>query len=262
MKKLLLLLFAIIPILLGPLITVMPSLAILNSASKVLGSVPIPIFELPFILIYIASIKLLWKFNFGFKINKFTIPILAVIPALLVIIVNIWTSNSLNILLNQLPASQVILATLTSLVSATIIGIFEETVFRGVLFNYAIFIFRKTNKPILFAGLLSSTIFGMVHLSNSLIGGADIGYTIHQIVSGISIGFLFAMVYVKTQSLWAPIILHSVIDWSDLIFNIAGEQSISGINIPIVIVTIVYAISGYIIYRSIKNEPIPLGFKI
>ncbi|AUJ29732.1 CPBP family intramembrane glutamic endopeptidase [Liquorilactobacillus hordei] len=253
---------AIIPILLSPFITMTTLLGLANSSGKIIGSISMPLFELPFIIIYIVIIKLIWKFNFGFKLKKKMFPLVVIIPVIVMVILNIFTSKSLNVIFKELPSGQTILAAVISLLAALVIGIFEETVFRGILFNYLSFLFRKTNYPLLFSGLGSSFFFGIVHLSNAIIGGAKLGYTLYQVLYAIAIGFTFAMLYAKTGSLIGPIILHAIIDWSDLFFNLAGEPSISGINWSIIIIIIMFAISGYLLYRTTQADSVKnLGFE-
>ncbi|MFT8408056.1 lysostaphin resistance A-like protein [Liquorilactobacillus satsumensis] len=263
MKKQLLLIMVIIPIILGTTITSVIPVGIANSAGNVLGSIDVPLFELPFIFIYIAVIKLIWKFNFSFSLKNWFVPFMAIVSLLVTVFANIVTSKSLTVIFQKIPGGQILLAVLISLLAAIIIGLFEETVFRGVIFNYLFFIFRKTNRPVLFAGVLSSVIFGAVHLSNTLFGGgAEWGYTLYQVIYAAAIGFVFAMVYVKTKSLVIPIVLHALIDWSDLFFNLAGEPAMTGISWTPVILTIIYVVSGYMIYQTIEpNSFKSLGLK-
>lgn len=180
---------------------------------------------------------------------------------LAIVLVNIPTSKSMNVILNELPSGQLFVAILASFLSAFVIGIFEEVVFRGVVFNYFIFVFRKSNKLILLAGLLSSIIFGLIHITNVLYGGAELAYTLYQVAYASALGFLFAMVYVRTKSIVAPIFLHTMIDWSDLFFNVAGEPSMSGVSWSSIILTIIFVISGTLLYKNVGiNNLSTIGF--
>ncbi|MFT9457675.1 MAG: hypothetical protein ABF575_10350 [Liquorilactobacillus hordei] len=128
MKNKLFFIAAIIPILLSPFITMTTLLGLANSSGKIIGSIPMPLFELPFIIIYIFIIKLIWKFNFGFKLKKKMFPLVVIIPIIGMVILNIFTSKSLNVIFKELPSGQTILAAVISLLAALVIGIFEETV--------------------------------------------------------------------------------------------------------------------------------------
>lgn len=265
MKKKLLIVMGIIP-LIFPSLTTRISIGILNDSREFLGSIRFPIYELPFIIVYILLIKLVWQFNFGFTIKKWAIPIVATTSMLATVVGNIVASKSLDTIFHQLPIGQIFVALIVSLVSSLIIGLFEETIFRGVIFNYFSHVFRKSNYQFLYSALLSSLIFGLIHLDNTLYGGQNLAYTLYQVIYAAAMGFLFAAVYVKTKSIIVPIILHALIDWSDLFFNLSGEPDMSGANwLPISVtltLTVLYIASDIIIYRSVKNEKLgSIGFK-
>lgn len=261
MKKYALAIMVALPIILSPIIIIMLSVGISATSGKVVGSIGLPIFELPFILLYILIIKKIWKFNFGFRTKIKPIPFMAIISMLAIVLVNIITSKSMDVIFNVLPSGQIFLAVIVAFFSSLVIGIFEEVVFRGVMFNYFVFLFRKSNKSILLAGLLSSIIFGLLHIINALYGGAEWAYTLYQVAYASALGFLFAMVYVQTKNIVAPILLHMLIDWSDLFFNIAGEPSMSGVSWSPIILTIIFVISGALLYRNIEiNTLSTIGF--
>lgn len=69
--------------------------------------------------------------------------------------------------------------------------IFEEIIFRGKLYN----ILHVSCAPIL-AALLSSAVFGIVHFQPIVF------------ISGILSGLLFSYAYIRTRSIYSPILLH------------------------------------------------------
>jgi membrane protease YdiL (CAAX protease family) len=87
-------------------------------------------------------------------------------------------------------------------------GIDEELFSRGLIF--AAFEF----KGVLFATLLSSVHFGLLHFGNVLWGGQSFAYTSGQIVSAVSFGFLACGLLLFTGSIWIPILLHGLNDFS------------------------------------------------
>jgi membrane protease YdiL (CAAX protease family) len=82
------------------------------------------------------------------------------------------------------------------LVSVTA-GICEELLYRGFLIWYLTQIFGLAA-----AVVLSSVLFGMAHLYQGRKGILQTGV----------VGLVFALVYVATGSLWAPMLLHTLID--------------------------------------------------
>jgi membrane protease YdiL (CAAX protease family) len=79
-----------------------------------------------------------------------------------------------------------------TLINVVIVApIFEEIIFRGKLYN----ILRVSSSPIV-AVLLSSTIFGIIHFEPVVF------------ISGILSGLLFSYAYIRTRSIYSPILLH------------------------------------------------------
>ena len=72
------------------------------------------------------------------------------------------------------------------------IGFLEEMIFRGFLFKMML----KDNEKL--AILVTSITFGIGHIIN-LLNGAEVLTTILQIIYAISVGYLFAIIVVKTK---------------------------------------------------------------
>jgi len=85
-------------------------------------------------------------------------------------------------------------------------GIWEEVAFRGVILTL---LFKKysTRKAITIDGI----IFGCSHFVN-LLTGADLIMTLLQIMFATTIGFAFAYLYFKTESLIPSILAHYLVD--------------------------------------------------
>ena len=97
------------------------------------------------------------------------------------------------------------------------IGLFEEGLFRGVIFQGLVRKTGSTRKGIWMAVIISSLIFGFVHVYTYVIGGRydlvgiieSIGKTIQ---TGI-IGIILAAVYIKTKNFWAIALVHTLNDF-------------------------------------------------
>ncbi len=97
-------------------------------------------------------------------------------------------------------------------VKMLIVGIVEETVFRG--FGYNALCKIASNK---IAMILSSLMFALVHCPAYIIkcvlyGSFDIGGMFAQCSIAFLLGFLFCALLRKKKSLWFPIIAHSYYD--------------------------------------------------
>ncbi|WP_371224578.1 CPBP family intramembrane glutamic endopeptidase [Roseovarius sp. 2305UL8-3] len=96
---------------------------------------------------------------------------------------------------------------IVSLLALTLlVGIFEETLFRGVV----LFGFEVTWGP-LAAIAASSILFGAMHYVN-WIGGQDFDETTTQVVSAGLSGILYGALALRTRSIWPGAFLHCVWD--------------------------------------------------
>lgn len=91
-------------------------------------------------------------------------------------------------------------------INGLLVGILEEIPFRG-------FVIQKlmNNKNFIAANLLTTILFIIIHIPNWLLTGVNIMYSvISLIVVSIVLGYLFK----ETDSLWVPIICHSIFNLS------------------------------------------------
>lgn len=133
---------------------------------------------------------------------KFCLPV--VILSLLVFLANSTEliGSSLNI--NNL---------LSLIVYATLIGLFEEIFFRGIIENELLDKFSSNKKEVLTSIIISGVIFGAVHLTNLLMG-QDLLTTLMQFVQTTAIGILFGTIYYKTKNIWALAFMHGFYDFA------------------------------------------------
>lgn len=85
--------------------------------------------------------------------------------------------------------------------------IIEETVFRGIIFNF----FEKLKLKglnVILAFVVSAGLFGSIHILDGLISG-----DVNEIILGIPyfiLGFIICLVYYLTKSLYAAILIHFI----------------------------------------------------
>ena len=100
-------------------------------------------------------------------------------------------------------------------------GIKEEVVFRGVIIST---LMRQWKDRNLFrqAALVSGIVFGLIHAAN-IFAGADPLQTLFQVIGSVSVGFIFAAVYLRTGSILPCMFYHALHD----IIAIACESNVS-----------------------------------
>lgn len=127
------------------------------------------------------------------------------------------------------------------------VGFLEEIIFRGLLFNEM----RKDGLPL--AIIVSSLTFGIGHIINLINGsGSDLLSNILQVVYATAAGFMFVMIYLKTESLVMCILFH-------FLFNALSVFSVESTNIveDIItsgIITLVSLSYGLYLLFTLKNN--------
>ena len=102
-----------------------------------------------------------------------------------------------------------------ALLRATAPGFGEEITFRGLgVANYMRKIQSGQQIKVIF--WLSSTVFGLIHLTNIMAGGDTVSVII-QAVYAIGVGMLFGAVYLRTGNLWPTILAHWSVDFMEMI---------------------------------------------
>lgn len=79
--------------------------------------------------------------------------------------------------------------------------ILEEIVFRGTIFH-----FIRERKGFLIAAIISSVLFGFIHVFSSLLNGNIIDFIYLFLYSAL--GFIFCVVYESNRSIYACIVVH------------------------------------------------------
>lgn len=109
--------------------------------------------------------------------------------------------------------------------------------------------------------IISSVLFGFTHFLNFLSGENSLDTIIYQVIYTTTLGFVLSLIYLKTESLFVPIILHGIIDFSNTFFNFLGESTQSkGIQWDLLLITAVCIIVAFSYYSDLKNKESKLGF--
>lgn len=135
--------------------------------------------------------------NFGLNKSKTNSKrMLFYIPCIVLLSANLWFGVKLN---------YSIIETVIYILTMFCVGFLEELIFRGFLFNTL----KKDNLKI--AILVSSLTFGIGHIVNLFNGSQiDLLSNILQVIYATSAGFMFVMIYQKTDSLIICILTHAI----------------------------------------------------
>lgn len=123
-----------------------------------------------------------------------------------------------------LPLHRIIWFTLDMFIG---VGLAEEIIFRGIIQNMLYDCFEKDSRKVIYISvIISSTIFGALHLSN-IFSGASIQGACVQAISAFTIGLYFSAIYVRCNNIWVLVILHGFNDFVALIQSgIWGTETI------------------------------------
>ena len=101
------------------------------------------------------------------------------------------------------------------------VGFFEEMAFRSVVMLSIMENRRKTKKDILISILISSAVFGLVHIIN-LIESPSV-MVVLQILYSALVGAMCAIVLILTRNIWACVSLHGLFNFCGAIVEQCGE---------------------------------------
>jgi membrane protease YdiL (CAAX protease family) len=150
------------------------------------------------------------------------------------------------------------------LVQAIGIGIREECFFRGAIQNIIAKKYAHSVKGVWFAALIASSIFGIVHLFN-LFNGFDPLVVFLQTISATSTGLFFAAVYLRSRSLWVPILVHALIDTAALSGSIFLTQTrveaVNSLSWGALVGMAIYILPTIFLLRPSKCQEIVAGFE-
>lgn len=129
------------------------------------------------------------------------------------------------------------------------IGLFEEMTFRGVVFLGFLEKRRNSKLRIFISIMLSSAVFGLVHLFNLFGGGA--GAVFQQIGYSFLIGAMCSVILIRTHNIWLCVLVHAL-------YDVGGMLDVNARwTVPSVILTASVAVAVAVIYiiMFLKTDP-------
>lgn len=115
------------------------------------------------------------------------------------------------------------------------VAFIEELYVRGLFLNIVDKLAYKHKHHTKIAIWVSSVVFGLGHIPGML--GMEPPVLLFKVISTIGMGLYFGVIYVKTNNLWIPIILHCFIDICALPYcftTFSGYKTISLIGLVII----------------------------
>jgi len=140
-------------------------------------------------------------------------------------------------------------------------GVFEEVLVRGLILKILLLKMGQTKKGIINACLISSAIFGIAHIVNIIVVG-ELLPVITQVVYATFIGVFYAALFLRTKTLWIPILFHGLTNVSTQIFSVLvspevmqnqAEPSVIETLLPVAII-FPFLIAGLILLRKVKPD--------
>ncbi|MBE5745584.1 MAG: CPBP family intramembrane metalloprotease [Clostridiales bacterium] len=131
-----------------------------------------------------------------------------------------------------------------------LVGLFEEFVFRGILFSALASVFPKNKKGLLTTFVFSSCIFGLTHLLNG---------NVLQALYSILTGGLFAFVLIKTQNLLCCGVIHGLYNFCGLLMDKASNLGLgNGVKLfnwgtILTMGSVVVLMIVFVVYSLIKH---------
>lgn len=217
--------------------------ALLNLANKLSGAINIPnsinaltgIAFLIAVIVYLKKKKLLSYYGIN-KLKRLHYKnLLFCIPMIIVALSNLRYGIHINYSWHQIVLISI---------EALGVGFSEEILFRSFLMKAIM------NKSSTVAIIVSSIVFGMIHIFN-LLSGADMKLTIAQVVYATALGLMFAMFFCKTNNVIPCMICHSIINITNTFLpkGLSNVQVYTG-WIILIVVSVFYA---YYLYKTPKN---------
>lgn len=178
------------------------------------------------------------------------------IPFAMIATFNLWLGISLNNYPNTL-------SLLCSAFSMLLVGVAEELLCRGLLFNA---IAKDSGiKP---AVIISSVTFGFGHIVNLINGNSEgLVETLCQIVYALAFGFLFVTIYYRGGSIIPCIILHSLVDvasvfsnWESFLYNDGVMINVRYI-MSVITLTVLISVYAFVLTKTLPDNGINIKVK-
>lgn len=134
------------------------------------------------------------------------------------------------------------------------VGLFEECVFRGIIFSVLASCFSEDKKGLWKSYIISSVLFGAAHLFN----GFSLA-TILQVAYSTLTGGLFAFVLLKTKNIFCCAFVHATYNFCGLLFDTPehmglGTGIVFDLGTVLTMLVVCVLVGGFILYSVFKYK--------
>jgi membrane protease YdiL (CAAX protease family) len=138
------------------------------------------------------------------------------------------------------------------------VGLFEECIFRGIIFSVIAGLFTKDRKGFLYTYVVSSVVFGCAHLFNGFSGAVilQVGYTCLT-------GGLFAFCLIKTQNIFCCAAIHGIYNFCGLLFDEMGTGVIFDMGTVLTMLIVSVVVGAFVLWKvwTYSNEERTMLYK-
>ena len=140
---------------------------------------------------------------------------------------------------------------------AQTIGLVEETIFRGVIMYAFLRLWGDSQRGLARSILISSLLFGSLHLIN-LLTGAPFADVLTQTIFSIILGFFLAAVVLYAKSIWPAVVVHGLIDAAAHL-NVIGKPDLDTTLsdlLLLVAITLPVGVYGLYLLRRVETKSV------
>ncbi|MCR3905555.1 MAG: CPBP family intramembrane metalloprotease [Tenericutes bacterium] len=190
-----------------------------------------------------------------FKIKNLSKALLIMIPAFIVSINNFPIVAFLD---GRAILTEPIYRIFLFFIESLSVGFFEEIIFRGMILVFLLDKFKEEKNGVMISIILSSLIFGFIHVLN-IFNGASVNSTMLQIGYSFLVGMMWAVLFLKTGNLWLTMLLHATFNFFGQVMFYLGtvdgryDQFTMLLTIIIALFAGIYTIW---IFRQIKDKTV------
>ena len=190
--------------------------------------IPVAVMTAALVAFLAATGRLADSFAFAPKVGAlwlWSIPAVILLGVLLRLVRNPWS---------QVSGRFVVVA----LLATFLVGLSEELLIRG----YFVDVLQDAGLGLVWVGVVSSVVFGVLHGAN-ILNGQDVPTTLQQVVASAIMGLGLFATLVLTGSLWLPIALHFLFDFSLVVGGSVKKEGDAQKKDEVVLVLAMYALS-------------------
>lgn len=164
------------------------------------------------LLVLLKKFLLQGRYDFGLRRSGFVLGFLVSLGVSPMLLINIS-------LLITVPGSmaQTLPEFLNAFFDAMVYGLHEEVLLRVLFFGFMMMQWKDKKNGILRAVVVSSLVFGLLHLLNLLQEDAILINVLVQVLYATAAGCVFAAAFARSRCLWSIALMHYLVDFASFL---------------------------------------------